>query len=232
MKNLLVKLFKLTIGMILCSSSTVFMLNSNLGLLPWDVFHQGLSNILRIDIGLASIIASFIVLMVAFLLGEKIGIGTLFNIVVSGILIDLINNNDLIPKAPNLIAGLLMILIGMVCMGLGCYFYISCALGCGPRDSTMIGLSKRFNKSVNIIKAIMEVTVLIVGIILGGKFGLGTIIPALFIGIFIELPFKLTKVDVKEIKHSSIRESYVHILELIKSNKENDKENIIHPSHN
>lgn len=229
MKILSLKLLRLVLGIFFCASSTVFMLNSNLGLLPWDVFHQGLSKLISLDIGLTSIIVSFIILTISFSLGEKIGFGTLVNIILGGVFIDLINNSNIIPKANNIFSGLIMILIGMMVMGLGCYFYMGCGLGCGPRDSTMIGLSKKLNKSVKFIKAIMEVTVLIIGIILGGKFGFGTVITAIFVGIFIELPFRITKCNVKEIKHKSLKESYLYLL----SFKEKHNENILpNPNHN
>lgn len=208
MKTLSSKIIRLVIGIFFCSSSTVFMLNSNLGLLPWDVFHQGLSKLIGLDIGLTSIIVSFIILTISFSLGEKIGFGTLVNIILGGVFIDLINNSNIIPKANNIISGFLMILIGMIVMGIGCYFYIGCGLGCGPRDSTMIGFSKKTNKPVKVIKAVMEITVLIIGFILGGKFGVGTVITALFVGVFIEIPFRLTKSEVKEIKHKSLKESF------------------------
>jgi len=226
----MLKMIRLFVGIFLCSSSTVFMLNSNLGLLPWDVFHQGVSKVIGLDIGITTIIVSFIVLIISFILEEKIGFGTLVSIVGGGILVDIINNSNMIPKATNIYSGLFMILIGMIVMGIGCYFYISCGLGCGPRDSTMIGFSKKLNKSVQLIKVVMEVTALIVGVILGGKFGLGTIIPALFLGVFIELPFKIAKCDVKQIKHKSLKESYLHIIYSLKLNR--DKNIIFNPSHN
>jgi len=216
LKKIALKLGKLVLGILLCASSTVFMLNSNIGLLPWDVFHQGISKLTGIDIGLTSIIVSFIVMIFSILLGEKVGFGSIVNIILGGIFIDFLNNSNIIPKAHNLITGLVMILIGMMVMGYGCYLYMSCGLGCGPRDSTMIGLSKKLNKSVKWIKAIMEVTVLVIGILLGGKFGIGTVITAVCIGIFIELSFKLSKVDAKNIEQKSLKESFIEVLEIVR----------------
>ena len=85
MINILKKSIRLIIGFILCASSTVFMLNSNLGLSPWDVFHQGISNVTGLTIGQANILSSVVVIIIGIVLSQRIGIGTLFkNIIMVG----------------------------------------------------------------------------------------------------------------------------------------------------
>lgn len=209
--HILKKAIRLVIGVILCGSSTVFMLNSNLGLLPWDVFHQGISNITKMTIGQANIAVSFVIIFLGIALGEKVGIGTIVNIIVVGKVIDIINDINIIPVANNIFTGIVMLIIGMLVMGYGCYLYMGCGLGCGPRDSLMIGLSKKINKPVKMIKTIIEVTALIIGIILGGKFGIGTVISALGVGVFMQIIFKLNNFDAVQIKQKSIIESFYDI---------------------
>lgn len=211
MGDILKKTIRLVLGTILCGSSTVFMLNSNLGLLPWDVFHQGVSRVTGMTIGEVSIVLSFVIIFLSLALGEKVGIGTIVNIVLGGKAIDIINDSNIIPISHNIISGIIMLIIGMLVMGYGCYLYMGCGLGCGPRDSLMVGLSKRVNKPVKIIKTIIEVTALIIGIILGGKFGIGTVISALGIGLFMQFIFKINKFDVVNIKQKSIIESFYDI---------------------
>lgn len=211
MGDILKKTIRLVLGTILCGSSTVFMLNSNLGLLPWDVFHQGVSRVTGMTIGEVSIVLSFVIIFLSLALGEKVGIGTIVNIVLGGKAIDIINDSNIIPISHNIITGIIMLIIGMLVMGYGCYLYMGCGLGCGPRDSLMVGLSKRVNKPVKIIKTIIEVTALIIGIILGGKFGIGTVISALGIGLFMQFIFKINKFDVVNIKQKSIIESFYDI---------------------
>lgn len=211
MGDILKKTIRLVLGTILCGSSTVFMLNSNLGLLPWDVFHQGVSRVTGMTIGEVSIVLSFVIIFLSLALGEKVGIGTIVNIVLGGKAIDIINDSNIIPISHNIISGIIMLVIGMLVMGYGCYLYMGCGLGCGPRDSLMVGLSKRVNKPVKIIKTIIEVTALIIGIILGGKFGIGTVISALGIGLFMQFIFKINKFDVVNIKQKSIIESFYDI---------------------
>ena len=206
MLNVLKLFMKLIIGFIFCASSTVFMLNSNLGLSPWDVFHEGLSNISGMTIGQASIIVSLCVIILGILLGQKLGIGTILNILIVGKFIDLINESNIIPVANNLFTGILMMIIGMLTMGYGCYLYISCGLGCGPRDGVMLSLSEKLNKPIKIIRAIIEVTVLVTGFILGGTVGIGTFISAFGLGYCIQLIFKMFKFNATNVRHKSILE--------------------------
>lgn len=209
--DVLKKTIRLVLGTILCGSSTVFMLNSNLGLLPWDVFHQGVSRVTGMTIGEVNIVLSFLIILLSISFGEKVGIGTIVNIILGGKAIDIINNSNIIPISDNIIIGIIMLVIGMLVMGYGCYLYMGCGLGCGPRDSLMVGLSKKINKPVKTIKTIIEITALIIGIILGGKFGIGTVVSALGVGVFMQFIFKLNNFDAIKVKQKSLMESFYDI---------------------
>ena len=198
------KFIRLMLGFMLCASSTIFMLNSNLGLSPWDVFHQGISNVTGLTIGEANILSSIIVILIGILLKQRIGLGTLLNIIMIGTFVDIINNSNLIPIANNLWMGIIMMIIGMFVMGYGCYLYIGCELGCGPRDGVMVGLSSKLNKPIKIVRGSIEVFVLIIGIFLGGKFGIGTLISAFAIGYCIQIVFQLRNFDAVSLNHKSI----------------------------
>ena len=207
MINILKKSIRLIIGFILCASSTVFMLNSNLGLSPWDVFHQGISNVTGLTIGQANILSSVVVIIIGIVLSQRIGIGTLFNIIMVGKFVDIINESNIIPVANNFFVGIVMMIIGMFVMGYGCYLYICCELGCGPRDGVMVGLSSKLNKPIKLIRGSIEILVLIIGFILGGKVGIGTLISAISIGYCIQIVFKLKNFDAVNVRHKSIMES-------------------------
>lgn len=204
MKSKVYKFFRLIAGFIFCASSTIFMLNSNLGLSPWDVFHQGLSRITGITIGQANIIIGVLFVIVGMCFGQKLGIGTVLNMLLIGQFIDLIIYLDIIPVASNMVTGIIMMIIGMLLMGYGCYLYISCGLGCGPRDGVMLVLNKLLKKPIKYIRAGMEILVLIIGITLGGTVGLGTVISAMFLGYSIQLVFKLRNFDASKVEHKSI----------------------------
>lgn len=210
MISILNKSIRLIIGFILCASSTVFMLNSNLGLSPWDVFHQGISNVTGMTIGQANIVSGIIVIIICIGLKQRIGIGTLLNIVMIGKFVDIIDESNIIPMANTLFSGIIMMMIGMFVMGYGCYLYIGCELGCGPRDGVMVGLSNKLNKSIKLIRGSIEILVLIIGFVLGGKVGIGTLISAISIGYCIQIVFKLKNFDAVNVRHKSIME-YIRV---------------------
>ncbi|MFQ9976623.1 YczE/YyaS/YitT family protein [Clostridium cadaveris] len=207
MKEKLVIFARLIFGFILCSSSTVFMLNSNLGLSPWDVFHQGLSILTGITIGQASILIGILFVFLGMLFGQKLGFGTILNMILIGQFIDIIIYIDIIPKASSVFMGIIMMIIGMLIMGFGCYFYMGCGLGCGPRDGVMVALSIKLNKPIKYVRSSMEVMVLIIGYFLGGKVGMGTFISALFLGYSLQTVFKFRNFNPEEVNHKSIVES-------------------------
>lgn len=206
MISILNKSIRLIIGFILCASSTVFMLNSNLGLSPWDVFHQGISNVTGMTIGQANILSGIIVIIICIGLKQRIGIGTLLNIVMIGKFVDIIDESNIIPIANTLYSGIIMMIIGMFVMGYGCYLYIGCELGCGPRDGVMVGLSSKLNRPIKLIRGSIEILVLIIGFVLSGKVGIGTLISAISIGYCIQMVFKIKNFDAVNVRHKSIME--------------------------
>lgn len=198
MKKIMSIIFRLLLGFICCAFGTVMAIQSNLGLSPWDVFHQGLSNITGLTIGQASIIVGLIVVTTTLLLKLEIGLGTIANMIIIGFFIDLIIYIDIIPLSSTLFSGVLMLIGSLVMMAIGSYFYISCKMGCGPRDGLMVVLVRVTGKSVGVIRFFIELSVLIVGWLLGGKVGIGTLITVMTVGSCVQLVFKIFKFDVKK----------------------------------
>ena len=119
-----------------------------------------------------------------------------------------------------------MIIIGMLLMSLGTYLYISCELGCGPRDGLMVVLTKITKKPVSTIRGIIEIGALIAGYLLGGHVGIGTFIIALGLGYCMKFVFKKFNLDVNLLNHKSIKDTYNLTKEFIRNNKSNSIENI------
>lgn len=145
---------KLFFGYFVCAVGIVMTINSNLGLAPWDVFHQGLSNLTGITIGRAHILTGISIVALSSIFGEKVGWGTIFNMLFIGIFIDFLMLNNLIPIFNKFLPSLIMMLLGLLVLGFGCYLYLSVGWGSGPRDGLMIALVKKSNKSVRFIKNI------------------------------------------------------------------------------
>ena len=195
---------RLFIGLVLCAIGVVLTINANLGLAPWDVLHEGLANKLNITIGQSTMLVSAIVIALDVILGEKIGIATILNIVVVGWLLDIIMLNNLIPVASGLLSGIIMLTLGMFALGLGCAMYLSVGMGSGPRDGLMIALQKRTNKSTQSIRSTIEIGALIVGFFLGGSVGIGTIITGFGLGYSMQIVFEKLDFRAVEIKHRYI----------------------------
>lgn len=152
-----------------------------------------------------------IVVVITLLLKLEIGIGTILNMILIGFFIDLITYTELIPEAKNLFSGILMLIGSLLMRAIGSYLYIGCELGCGPRDGLMIALVKLTEKSVRIIRFYIELGALIVGWILGGTVGICTLITVIGLGYCVQLVFKIFKFDVSNLKHKSIKESFVFL---------------------
>lgn len=173
------RLTQLIAGLVLFGVGIGMMLQSGLGVPPWDVLHQGLSLQFGLTVGIWSIIVSALVLLLWLPLGERYGLGTLLNTVIIGLVIDL--TAVVIPDAGSTPVAWAMLLSGVLMIGVASGLYIGANLGPGPRDGLMTGIAKR-GPSIRLTRALIEITVLVVGWALGGTFGIGTIVFALAIG--------------------------------------------------
>lgn len=206
MKETIKRIIKLFFGLFLYSLGIVMTINANLGLAPWDVFHQGLSIKTGITMGQASISVGMVLVILDSLFGEKLGWGTLSNMLFIGLFMDILMLNHLVPVFQPVILKLIMMLLGMFVIGVASYFYISTGFGSGPRDGLMVVLTKKTGKSVRFVRNSIELSVLVIGYVMGGSVGIGTAIMAVATGFFVQFSFKLFKYDLKETKHRFIDE--------------------------
>ena len=173
------RLPRLLLGLVLCGMGVAAMVRARMGLGPWDVFHQGLSDRTGIPIGTVGILVGFVVLLAWIPLRQRIGLGTLVNIVVIGLVIDAILAVTTDPSAYGVRAALMV--AGPLLVGLGCGLYIGAGLGAGPRDGVMTGLTAR-GVPTWIARTGIELSALAAGWLLGGTVGVGTVWFALAIG--------------------------------------------------
>jgi len=173
------RLIQLIVGLILFGVGIGLMLQSGLGVPPWDVLHQGLATRFGLTVGIWSIIVSVVVLLLWLPLREAYGLGTLLNAVIIGVVLDL--TAIVLPDADTTGAAWVMLLGGIVLIGVASGLYIGANLGPGPRDGLMTGIAKR-GPSIRLTRATIEVSVLIIGWLLGGTFGIGTIVFAVTVG--------------------------------------------------
>ena len=164
-------------------------IQSGLGNAPWSVLAQGISLKSGLSIGTSTLIVGSLVLALWIPLRERPGFGTLSNIIIISLFIEIATN--IFPKQENIVLGLIFTLLGIAMVGIGSSLYITCGLGPGPRDGAMTGLHQRTGVRVGRVRLGLEVVVSIAGALLGGTLGLGTLLFALLIGQSVAISFGL-----------------------------------------
>lgn len=174
------RLVQLYAGLLLYGFSIALMVEANLGLAPWDVLHSGLTKWFPIDIGQALVLVSFVVMLAWIPLREMPGIGTVSNALVIGLSADAFL--ALLPDPHGLGLRAVLMVSGVLLNGVATAAYIGSQLGRGPRDGLMTGLARRTGRSLRLVRTALELSVVALGLLLGGVAGLGTIVYALAIG--------------------------------------------------
>jgi uncharacterized membrane protein YczE len=191
--GLTLRLGWLVAGLFVFSLGIICFLESRLGLPPWDVLHQGIAKRTPISFGLANELVGVLVLLVAWRLGARVGTGTVGNAVLIGLFIVLLQPLHAVHRLSDLPLGgrIVLLAVGLVLFGVGSAFYIGAGLGAGPRDSLMLVGARRSGVRVGAVRAAIEIFVLLVGVVLGGQVGIGTVLFAALIGPSVEASFWL-----------------------------------------
>ena len=188
------RLAQLLVGLVLYGVSLALMVRGALGLAPWDVLHSGVIRFVPITLGQAVIVLSFVVLLLWLPLREKPGVGTIANALLVGTSADA--TLALLDAPDHLVLRAALMLGGVALCGLASALYIGAQLGRGPRDGLMTGLARRTGRSLRLVRTLIEVAVVLIGLLLGGVAGLGTLVYALGIGPLTQLMLPAWTVDV------------------------------------
>jgi len=189
-------LFYLCLGLTFFGFGEGLLIVSGIGASPWNVLHQGIAINLGLSIGTIAFLVSFLVLLLWFFLDQKVGIGTVINFIIIAIMIDL--TIYYVDKPDEYFFQFLMIVAGILLVGFGTAMYLITNLGAGPRDGLMTGLQKKTNAPIALVRASIEIIVVLIGWFLGGIAGIGTLLYAFGIGPAVALFlyfFQKTNVD-------------------------------------
>ncbi|MGI8710012.1 MAG: YczE/YyaS/YitT family protein, partial [Acidimicrobiales bacterium] len=167
------RLPRLLVGLVLCGIAFGCIVRADLGLDPWDVLHQGISEHTGISIGMVSVLVGVVVLLGWIPLRERPGIGTVANAVIIGSVMDRVL--AVLPDGGSSAERWVLLVIGLIVIGPGIGMYIGARLGPGPRDGIMTGVAQR-GPSIRLVRTVIELTALACGWLLGGTVGIGTVL--------------------------------------------------------
>ncbi len=194
-------------GLFCCGIGIYFTLQANIGVSPWDVFHQGLAGRLGMLYGNVSVMVALIIVVVDALLREPIGIGMFLDAFIVGKAVDFCNWLGFLPVQTHLPQSILCMLAGMTITACGMRAYMGCALGCGPRDTLLVALCKRTGWKIGPVTMVIYAVVTLAGWLLGGQIGIGTVLSVAYMGPALQTICKLTRFDAAEVKHQNLLES-------------------------
>ncbi len=207
-KSVILGWLKIVLGLLVFALGVHLTIRANLGLAPWDCFGMGISYHTPLNYGLAMTSMSVSILIIDIFLKEKIGFGTIIDALLTGNFVQLFNDIDPFPKTTGIFPGIIIIIAGLALMAVGQFFYMSAAQCCGPRDALLVGLGKRLRKlPIGVVQIILWGTVLLIGWLLGGPVGIGTIVSTFGSGIVMQIIYSLIKFEPRKVEHRSVFET-------------------------
>ena len=192
-------------GLFVFAVGVYLTIQANIGVAPWDVLNQGLTKRTGFLYGNVMIMVSLTVILLDVLMKEPIGMGMLLDTLVVGKTVDLMNYLNLVKPRQTLWGGVLLLIAGIFLLAVGMCIYMALGLGCGPRDTFLVALCKRFPKlSIGALNVIMWATVTVIGWFLGGQVGLGTIVSVAAMGPVLNTLCKLTRFNAADVVHQNL----------------------------
>ena len=177
-------------GLWIFGTGEAILIDAGIGVSPWTVLAQGISKQVDLTVGMATFVVSVLVLFLWIPLREIPGIGTILNAILIAMSIDVMR--PFIPAQADFLPQIIQASLGILLVGVGSALYLTANLGPGPRDGWMTGVQRKTNWPIGRVRVGIEILVLSIGIILGGTFGLGTIMFALGIGPAIAMSLGIT----------------------------------------
>ncbi|WP_026507645.1 YczE/YyaS/YitT family protein [Butyrivibrio sp. MC2013] len=197
-----------TVSLFINGFGVYLTIQAGIGAGPWDVLNLGLSKSLGILYGTASVAVSYGILGIDIALREPIGIAMFIDAFVVGKAVDLFNRLDLVPVRHNLVSGIIVMLIGLTIMAYTQYTYMRASLGCGPRDTLLVALTKRAGRiPIGAVSIALLSLATFIGWLLGGSVGIGTLICAFATGPIMQLAFRSVRFDATHVHHQHLTDS-------------------------
>ena len=206
-KKVILEWVQIVAGLVVFAFGVHLTIYANIGLAPWDCLGMGIAKHTVLNYGLAMTIMAVVVLLLDLLLRERIGYGTIIDALLTGNLVQLYNNLNPLPENHKLWVGVAVMPVGFVFMAIGMWLYMKAAQCCGPRDSLLVGLGKRMPKvPIGIVEILLWAVVLLMGWLLGGPVGIGTLISTFGAGAVMQVVYSLLRFEPRKIRHRDVIE--------------------------
>lgn len=213
-KRIVTQWLQIALGLLVFSFGVHLTIFANIGVAPWDCLGMGIAAHTSLSYGFAMTGTSVIILIVDLLLRERIGYGTIIDALLTGNFVQAFN--DLSPLTPctSVWTGIAMMLVGFVFMAVGMWIYMRGEQCCGPRDALLVGLGKRLpSVPIGAVQIILWSAVTIVGWLLGGPVGVGTLLSAFGAGAVMQFVYQLLRFEPRDVEHRSVAEINRQLLE-------------------
>lgn len=204
-KRVLSEWIKIIGGLIVFALGVHLTIYANIGLAPWDCLGMGIAKHTPFNYGISMTIIAVTILVIDLLLKEKIGFGTIIDALLTGNLVQAYNSLNPFPENKSILLGICIMLVGFVFMAIGMWIYMRSEQCCGPRDSLLVGLGKRMPKiPIGIVEVILWAVVLLIGFLLGGPVGIGTLISTFGAGLVMQLVYNIIKFEPRKLIHRDV----------------------------
>lgn len=215
-----IKFVLLMLGLFMCAVGILLAIHSGLGVSPWDSFHLGIAKHTNLSLGQVSQLVGVAIIVIDILMKQMPGRGTVLNMYFVGFFIDLIEGYSLIPNVENIFGRVVMMLVGILLMGWGTFFYLNAGWGAGPRDGLMLGLSRLLSTTVGRARTIIEACVAACGFALGIRPGVGTLMTVLLVGPAVQSAYRIRRIDPKTVVHRTLIDDYRALVNLAAGRKD------------
>lgn len=222
-KTVFVEWLRIVAGLLVFAFGVHMTIYANIGLAPWDCLCMGIAKHTPLNYGVAMTLVAITVLVIDILLKERIGFGTIIDAFLTGNFVQAFNYLNKLPENNNVWLGIVIMLFGFVFMAIGMWIYMSARQCCGPRDSLLVGLGKRMPKiPIGIVEVLLWAVVLLIGSLLGGPVGIGTVISTFGAGLVMQLVYNIIKFEPRKLQH---RDVLAVAKELKRGGTDDDKNN-------
>lgn len=207
-RQILHEWLQIVLGLFVFSFGVHLTIFAGIGVAPWDCFGMGVANHTPLNYGLAMTATSVLILIIDLLLRERIGFGTIIDALLTGNFVELFNQINPLPENRSVWLGVLIMLAGLAIMAVGQWIYMRAAQGCGPRDSLLVGIGKRLKRlPIGAVQMFIWGAVLLVGWLLGGPVGVGTLICTFGAGTVMQVVYSLLRFEPRDIRHRDVIET-------------------------